>query len=111
MLTVTYYRLKALAASPLTLLLMLLVPAAALFTLPTPTRPGQAAIPFGIVDLDGSEYSRLVAERRPWRLTGSYGSMGPNRSTGPGCGRRRGPTPIPSGSPSPSCRSTTGRAR
>ncbi|MFZ5824033.1 MAG: ABC transporter permease, partial [Bacillota bacterium] len=63
MLYVAFYRLKMLAASPLTLLLMLLAPAMVLLAISAVASPRQAAIPVAVVDQDRTEYSRLLVQR------------------------------------------------
>lgn len=63
MLYVALYRLKILAGSPLTLLLMLLAPTIGLLGISAVASPGQSALPVAVVDQDRSEYSRLLVER------------------------------------------------
>lgn len=62
-LAVAYYRLKALAASPLTLLLMLLVPVAGSILAGALAGGQTGSIPVAVVDEDQSDYAQMVLTR------------------------------------------------
>ena len=66
---ITYYRFKLLAASPLTLVIMFLFPAAAVFLSGLTITSESHVIPIALVDQDKTPYSELVIERIKERPT------------------------------------------
>lgn len=62
-LIIAWYRLKSAAGSPLTVLLMLLVPVAAVLAADALWVRSGGAIPVAVADLDRTPWSRLVVER------------------------------------------------